>query len=95
LLLRKIRINQSFNPRAHEGRDRDGNIKGSLAHVSTHAPTKGATLQTSLTQSIFGFNPRAHEGRDQNDIIKYFNISFNPRAHEGRDLSDKHQGATN
>ena len=32
--------------------------------VSTHAPTKGATVGFGLAVVHVGFNPRAHEGRD-------------------------------
>ena len=77
-----------FNPRAHEGRDKV--LRASLAgmlDVSTHAPTRGATLFASSADRATSFNPRAHEGRDF-----LFRLStrcltcFNPRAHEGRDL---------
>jgi len=54
--------------------------------VSTHAPTRGATLLRPLPKKRESFNPRAHEGRDR-DSQKSLNIErrFNPRAHEGRD----------
>jgi len=55
-----------FNPRAHAGRDAHALV---LLHVpgnvSIHAPTQGATSQTTTNPSFeFCFNPRAHAGRD-------------------------------
>ena len=38
-------IPSCFNPRAHEGRDRQDSVAISVNTVSTHAPTKGATQE--------------------------------------------------
>ncbi len=84
-----IPVSDCFNPRAHAGRDR--RLSHRLAdhrHVSIHAPTRGATVDSARNRYICSrFNPRAHAGRDR----PYpFPASpppcFNPRAHAGRDL---------
>ena len=56
----------SFNPRAHEGRDERGlRVAGLVVLVSIHAPTRGATRPRPPRPAPPGsFNPRAHEGRD-------------------------------
>ncbi len=88
-----------FNPRAHAGRD-VGIIDSQFDdHVSTHAPTRGATSnrrRTSIPQ--VRFNPRAHAGRDAHiaTIIREVfpfqptrprGARRNPRAHAGRDTT--------
>ena len=44
-------ISSCFNPRAHEGRDRQDSVAISVNTVSTHAPTKGATTVNVNTGS--------------------------------------------
>ena len=56
--------------------------------ISTHAPTRGATLSTgNLLLWMENFNPRSHEGSDHVCVIwKIWNVvNFNPRSHEGSD----------
>ncbi len=56
---------QSFNPRAHVGRDRYSLLSALLSPVSIHAPTWGATPSLRIYGACRpGFNPRAHVGRD-------------------------------
>ena len=61
---------QSFNPRAHVGRDNNVRIFGPSIAVSIHAPTWGATT--------FSFNPRAHVGRDrvETDLFPFIQVSI-------------------
>ena len=55
-----------FNPRTHEGCDlRKDGIDNFSAHISIHAPTRGATLIDCFdASSSLHFNPRTHEGCD-------------------------------
>jgi len=64
---------QSFNPRAHAGRDNvAGSRPGGYFKVSIHAPTRGATAKNnSLFPKDFRFNPRAHAGRDVEQVFHY------------------------
>ena len=56
---------QSFNSRAHAGRDFNILITKQFLSVSTHAPTRGATyVLGSLERRRTSFNSRAHAGRD-------------------------------
>ena len=77
-----------FNPRTHTGCDLyDGSICNLVDLVSIHAPTRGATLQITLSNIRQGrFNPRTHTGCD---IVKIKfavrTFSFNPRTHTGCD----------
>ena len=57
---------QSTRPRG--ARPGDSDIAKLRAHVSIHAPTRGATTDDSgWSWADLGFNPRAHEGRDDLD----------------------------
>ena len=57
-----------FNPRSHEGSDTDRNCKSIITKISIHAPTKGATCDSSSSSSVTtDFNPRSHEGSDEKD----------------------------
>ena len=61
----RSRHRDSFNPRAHVGRDALVIILNVRDIVSIHAPTWGATQVTDDSQISSGFNPRAHVGRDK------------------------------
>ena len=82
----------SFNPRTHTGCDLyDGSICNLVDLVSIHAPTRGATLQITLSNIRQGrFNPRTHTGCD---IVKIKfavrTFSFNPRTHTGCDTEKR------
>ena len=78
---------RSFNPRSHEGSDRQGRCGNLHTAVSIHAPTKGATIINSVFDELSTFQstlPRRerHGSRPQH---KGNNDSFNPRSHEGSD----------
>ena len=53
---------QSFNPRAHEGRDYRRKLGFVLNRVSTHAPTRGATLVSIWPTLTFQFQPTRPRG---------------------------------
>ena len=56
---------ESFNPRAHTGRDCLPGANPDSKGVSIHAPIRGATRQQNAqVPQNGGFNPRAHTGRD-------------------------------
>ena len=58
-------LDDSFQPTRPRGARRAALPSHARIVVSTHAPTRGATLQQSpLLLLLPGFNPRAHEGRD-------------------------------
>ena len=76
-----------FNPRAHAGRDTLTPLDPAPAVVSTHAPTRGATLaasQYALKQAFQPTRPRGarHHPRRRHRACQ---SRFNPRAHAGRD----------
>ena len=84
-IMKTILLFQSTHPRGV--RLCLGLSKLCLYYVSIHAPTRGATLETSpnLCRNAC-FNPRTHEGCDKNSFLLSFLISsFNPRTHEGCD----------
>ena len=75
-----------FNPRAHAGRDVRHRRAAPAAHVSIHAPTRGATSPGPPGFTGSCFNPRAHAGRDGVQLADAVQLGgFNPRAHAGRD----------
>ena len=55
----------SFNSRAREGRDKLELVILDEAHVSIHAPARGATGDQAQRNAHAGFNSRAREGRDR------------------------------
>ena len=78
---------QSFNPRAHAGRD-TGNIDYyTTQFVSIHAPTRGATRRRgniSTRGKVSIHAPTRGATRTGAGVIS--NVTgFNPRAHAGRD----------
>ena len=76
-----------FNPRAHEGRDQATPPHRQSQTVSTHAPTKGATITGfPLIVSCITFQPtRPRRARPLCRGWRDHCTCFNPRAHEGRD----------
>ncbi len=77
-----------FNPRAHAGRDFDFPVVGlTKAHVSIHAPTRGATTNWSGKRYPTTFQSTRPRGARLFDNVQYCNVlgGFNPRAHAGRD----------
>ena len=56
--------------------------------ISTHTPTKGATLMDSpIWTHLKNFNPHSHEGSDVVcDTFCLFLQDFNPHSHEGSDF---------
>ena len=62
----------SFNPRAHAGRDSLIPVLVNAIKVSIHAPTQGATHWIMKRYRPGSFNPRAHAGRD--DVMDYPSI---------------------
>ena len=59
-------MNAGFNSRAHGGRDPGASSAATVATVSIHAPTGGATCDLGQRQpALDGFNSRAHGGRDR------------------------------
>ena len=67
-----------FQPtRPRRARPADGRASDS-ALVSTHAPTQGATLSSSIVILYSCFNPRAHAGRDRGSEFKRLGVQFQP-----------------
>ena len=76
-----------FNPRSHEGSDTIYRHQSCTDKISTHAPTRGATMEKpKYSAHSVDFNPRSHEGSDLPSscgiILPPY---FNPRSHEGSD----------
>lgn len=67
---------ESFNPCSHEGSDCPAGPALNVPDpVSTHAPTKGATIAIkTISMHIVCFNPRSHEGSDSNFSQKFLPI---------------------
>jgi len=78
---------QSFNPRAHAGRDGKSEAKNKLHPSFNPRAHAGRDVASEATTSRFcSFNPRAHAGRDPRRCPQGRLIHcFNPRAHAGRD----------
>ena len=56
---------RGFNSRSREGSDGATDVLYLVAHVSIHAPARGATIRdTAFSKSITGFNSRSREGSD-------------------------------
>ena len=77
-----------FNPRSHEGSDKDDKKSVHTKPISIHAPTKGAT---STYRTLFMLQAISiHAPTKGATIAKPCNRplsgNFNPRSHEGSDL---------
>ena len=79
-------IKQSFNSRAHKGRDSLPAQEYNKLVVSIHAPTRGATLMMTVQISLRLFQFTRPQGArliiTKQRIVRR---SFNSRAHKGRD----------
>ena len=55
-----------FNPRSHEGSDKEAEEIYKQGMISIHAPTRGATKtpRKGIWRGL-DFNPRSHEGSDR------------------------------
>ena len=78
---------RSFNPRSHGGSDQHLYPHRRRGRVSIHAPTGGATHQSSPRRRRSNrFNPRSHGGSDPLFCGTSKPAScFNPRSHGGSD----------
>ena len=78
-----------FNPRSHEGSDRNSlNPDIDINRVSIHAPTRGATpiIDDSACEDVFQSTlPRGERLRAGLSVCS-FSPCFNPRSHEGSDV---------
>ena len=78
---------ESFNPRAHVGRDDHRKESPHKHRVSIHAPTWGATALYAFNWFQRRFQSTRPRGARLSKILLFLYImSFNPRAHVGRDL---------
>ena len=78
---------KDFNPRSHGGSDRSEQRKlGSVAVISIHAPTGGATSILIMSASIRLFQSTLPRGERLNvTSIGAATENFNPRSHGGSD----------
>ena len=76
-----------FNPRTHEGCDRDNRIGNHLAVVSIHAPTRGATKPSCAHHPIrcVSIHAPTRGATCTSNHHHPYQRSFNPRTHEGCD----------
>ena len=81
---------RSFNPRAREGRDLEQAMRRMPAHVSIHAPARGATRTLTTYRSPTQFQSTRPRGarREARHFRGRGKQRFNPRAREGRDSID-------
>ena len=79
---------QSTHP--HGVRHRSAQYRCFRAHVSIHAPTRGATVFPYRSMMCgMSFNPRTHTGCDKAFLETWFlTLGFNPRTHTGCDATD-------
>ena len=80
-------VGNSFNPRAHMGRDPDyGSGKWKTNSFNPRAHMGRDRCSAARCVAMRSFNPRAHMGRDTRWSCSLRSCaSFNPRAHMGRD----------
>ena len=78
--------NQSFNPRARDGREYFSIQYLAVFAVSIHAPVMDAKDKDLYRQHGLCFNPRARDGRERRSYAaKHSGVRFNPRARDGRE----------
>ena len=58
-------LQNSFNPRAHAGRDKTDKPPHAVNHVSIHAPTRGATAVATSRQVLSTFQSTRPRGARQ------------------------------
>ena len=74
-----------FNPRLHVGGDQLRNSHQGTCHVSIHASTWEATVQSRQPTSHGSFNPRLHVGGDEYGIVpQRLNLWFQSTPPRGR-----------
>ena len=62
--LRSLGIEVCFNPRARDGREKDGKTDFDNIAVSIHAPVMDANMRALALLVDGSFNPRARDGRE-------------------------------
>ena len=84
-------LHQCFNPRSHEGSDKDERKR--IAKIQSFNPRshEGSDAGDNAYRGAGGcFNPRSHEGSDMDGGgQEWHQGSFNPRSHEGSDKGKK------
>ncbi len=77
-----------FNPRSHEGSDRNMTRTKSWKCLFQSTLPRGERLyNTKVANENGDFNPRSHEGSDDIGLCSNScSIYFNPRSHEGSDF---------
>ena len=76
-----------FNPRFHEGSDRNDTSQIFDSHDFNPRSHEGSDHSLSVKYAgQYDFNPRSHEGSDLHQAFTQFiEKNFNPRSHEGSD----------
>ncbi len=70
-----------FNPRSHEGSDPVPGILPGRVHISTHAPTRGATLSKVMQTTELLFQPTLPRGERRHCLlINCWNDSISTHA---------------
>ncbi len=77
----------NFNPRSHEGSDRERWIDAEYRRISIHAPTRGATRWTERSEQcvIISIHAPTRGATIVSSIFFPSTVYFNPRSHEGSD----------
>ena len=80
-----------FNPRSHEGSDRNMTRTKSWKCLFQSTLPRGERLyNTKVANENGDFNPRSHEGSDDIGLCSNScSIYFNPRSHEGSDAASQ------
>ena len=86
----------NFNPRTHEGCDKNPKAaKALLDMISIHAPTRGAThryRQNSKSHWNISIHAPTRGATNQRHLQSHLYFYFNPRTHEGCDMENRGQG---
>ena len=85
--MKKLALYKCFNPRTHTGCDEMDRAQRPQGHVSIHAPTRGATIDTLeyvRTKSRFQ-STHPHGVRLHFFLVITYIYGFNPRTHTGCD----------
>ena len=79
-----------FNPRSHEGSDKQSAKTSSRQgnfNPRSHEGSDWRALWRTACLIIY-FNPRSHEGSDKSPTdLTFISVYFNPRSHEGSDAA--------
>ena len=76
----------NFNPRSHERSDGE-HVRDRRGEISIHAPTRGATYDEFIPESMAKFQstlPREERQIPHRSTVRAV-IDFNPRSHERSD----------